>query len=126
TEDFLFGQTSALPGIRAADARRYIVSLLRQAWDYHASRFGLAPYRISSNALVWYFPKDFIDGNVVSFVDVAGKTRRKKLVGWSPRRNVHWHFGIEAKPVVGQESHFVLRPHVIFTTDGKTPLESKD
>ena len=79
---------------------------------------------MASGYLAW-FPQDkLIDGNKVSFVDDQQKRRRKQLVGWSEKRKIFWHAGFEAKPVMSDPTRMLLRPHVIFTEDGKTPLFS--
>jgi hypothetical protein len=89
-------------------------------------RRGLRSFEMSSGHLAWYLPKGFLESDRVEFQDDDGKKRRKSLVGWSARRNVFWHFAVEARPVLGEYPHFVLRPHVIFTTDGISPIESKE
>lgn len=46
-------------------------------------------------------------------------------MGRSEKRQVHWHFAVTVYASLGDNPHFVFRPQVVFTTDGKTPLESK-
>lgn len=125
-DTFLRGKCDELPGLAARDAHRFVTSMLRQAWNGAAKEAGLVGYENSSGAIVWYLPRGLIDGNRVTYTDGVGKVRRKLLVGWSDRRQVYWHFGVEAKPVMGRVPRFVLRSHVIFTTDGQTPLSSKE
>jgi len=124
--DFLRGNSSDLPGMKGRDAYNLAVNMLRQAWNFEMQRRGLRSFSMSSNALAWYMPNDFIRGNKVQFIDANGKKRRKSLVGWSERRKVFWHFAVEARAVLGGHPHFVLRQHVIFTADGVTPLASKE
>ncbi|HEX3116357.1 MAG TPA: hypothetical protein VHQ48_12820 [Bradyrhizobium sp.] len=78
-----------------------------------------------SGQLAWFLPDQLIEGNKVTFVDDAGKRRRKQLVGWSEKRQIYWHAAFEGRPVAGDPSRLVLRPHVIFTADGKNPIFSK-
>ncbi len=124
--DFRTGHPSDLPGLGEGEAHRYLVSLLRQAWNRSARARGLIPLQLASGGIAWFFPKGLVDGNKVVFRDYAGIDRRKTLVGLSKRRKVYWHFAVEAKPVLSQLSRLVLRPHVVFTEDGLTPLESKE
>jgi hypothetical protein len=125
-EDFLRGRPPELPGLPRWEANRLTVSLLRQAWNLCMERQGLRPFETASRQLAWYMPKGRLEGNRIEFQDDDGKKRRKALVGWSERRKVFWHFAVEARPVLGELPHFVLKQHVIFTPDGITPVESKE
>lgn len=126
TPSFLAGRPEQMPGLHAREAHNYVVSLMRQAWDDTAKSRGLKPYETASRALIWYVPKGLLESDRVAFVDYYGKQRRKSLVGWSERKQVHWNFGINAKPVLGDSPRYVLRPHVIFSTDGAVPLDNTD
>jgi hypothetical protein len=121
--DFLAG-TSTI-GIKRQDARNILSNLLRQAWTSHMRSRGLCSFELASGQLAWFFPDQFMEGNKVTFVDDAGKRRRKQLVGWSEKRQIYWHAAFEARPVIGDPNRLVLHPHVIFTADGKSPLFSK-
>jgi deoxycytidylate deaminase len=87
---------------------------------------GTRLFTTASGAIAWYMPAHFLEGNKITFTDKVGKRRRKALVGWSDRRKVFWHLAVEGRPVLGSCPHFVLRQHVIFTADGKTPVVSKE
>jgi len=122
---FLAGRLDEFPSLESPQARNFVTSLIRQAWDSEAAKRGLQSYRTASGALVWFPPKGLIDENRVTFSDARGKRRKKLLVGRSERRQVYWHFGVEAKPSLGRLNRIVLRPHVIFSSDGVNPLDSK-
>jgi hypothetical protein len=85
---------------------------------------GLIPFALASKANCWFLPKDKIDGNKAYFRDQVGKRRFKALVGFSPKRGVYWHFAGELRPLPNHPETLVLKPHVIFSEDGITPLES--
>lgn len=123
---FLAGRPPDLPGLEAKEAFNFVSSLIRQAWDSAAKDRGLLPYVTASGAVAWFPPKGLIEGDRVAFSDQAGKRRRKNLVGWSERRQVHWHFAVELKPTFGRLPRMVARAHVVFTTDGKTLVDSKE
>jgi hypothetical protein len=125
-EDLLQGTPNDLPGLPRWEANKIVINLLRQAWNLHMERRGLRSFEMASGHLAWYLPKGFLEGNRIEFQGDDGKKRRKSLVGWSARRNVFWHFAVEARPVLGEYPHFVLRSHVIFTPDGILPIESKE
>ena len=108
------------------EARNIVSSLTRQAWNSFAASRGLRPYQISSGAVAWFVPKGLLESDRVSFLDVAGKSRRKQLLGWSDRRKVHWHYAVELRPALGRFPRMVLRSHVVFTQDGATLLDSEE
>ena len=121
---FLDGARQTGPEVRRGDASNMVTNILRQAWENFARNRGLLPYEFSSST-GWFVPLDLIEGNKVDYVDGAGKNRKKWLVGQSKKRQVFWHFAVTAYATLGDDPHFVLRPQVVFTTDGRTPLESK-
>jgi len=122
---FLTGRPDELPGLEGRQARNFVTSLVRQAWDNEAAKRGLRSYETASGAIVWFLPKGLIEADRVHFSDGRGKRRSKLLVGRSERRQVYWHFGVEAKPFLGRVPRIVLRPHVVFSADGMKPLDSK-
>jgi hypothetical protein len=107
------------------EARRAIASLLRQGWDTACTNAGFSRFVLANNSACWFLESGFQVGNRVRFRDHRGIERQKALVGQSPRRGVHWHFAIEARPNVVDQS-LRLVPHVVFSEDGKTPLVSHD
>jgi hypothetical protein len=123
---FLKGNTAELPGLGARAAQNFVSNLLRQTWDSYAKSRGLVAYEVSSGAIAWFLPANAIEGNRVSFVDQNGKRRRKSVVGWSPRRQVYWHFALELYPVIARLPRMVARAHIAFTADGRSLLEDKD
>lgn len=126
TTEFLGGKVKDLPGLTRGEARKATVNLLRQAWNAKMELKGLRAFETASGHLAWYMPNGLIDKNRMEFLDNSGKKRRKSLVGWSERRKVFWHFAVEARPVLGEFRHYVLKQHVIFTADGTKPVESKE
>jgi hypothetical protein len=125
-DHFLQGKTSELPGLTRREANKLAVNLLRQTWNFHMRSRGLCAFETASGQIAWYMPKSFIEGDRVEFQDDDLRKRRRTLVGWSDRRNVYWHFAVEARAILGDIPHFLLKPHVIFTPDGITPVESKE
>lgn len=125
-DDFLAGRAVDLPGLPRWEARKFSVNLLRQAWNIQMKRHGLRSFEMASGYYAWYLPKGLAENDRVEFTDDDGKRRRKMLVGWSERRKVFWHFAVEARPILGESPHYLLRQHVIFTPDGSVPVESKE
>ncbi len=122
--DMLAGMPAEMPSVKRADARRMLVNVLRQSWNNAMEAKGLLPFQMADNSVAWFFPKDLVDKDNAYFIDQTGKRRRKAMVGRSEKRGVYWHLGFIAKPVVNDTPHFVMKAAIIFTLDGKTPLDS--
>lgn len=123
-QKFLKGEASGGPALRGVDARRMMVNLLRQAWEHFVLSKGLRRYEFAHGS-AFYVPRGLIEKDTVVFTDRNGKKRRKRLSGRSIKRNVYWSFAVSIHPVVGRQWHFELKPQVVFTTDGVTPIDSK-
>ena len=123
-EAFLKGKPPELPGMEAREARNHITSLIRQSWNRTMRARGMTAYEMANGNIAWSFTKGQIPDDKVYFIDHAGKRRSKKVVGRSEKRNVYWHLAFQAKPKMGDGGHIVLKPAVIFSQDGKTPLSS--
>ena len=123
-QGFLEARRQTGPEVKRGDASNMLTNILRQSWENFAKSRGLVPYEFS-NSTGWFVPRDLIAGNKVSYIDNAGKSRWKLLVGRSEKRQVYWHFAVTAYASLADPARFVLRPQVVFTTDGKTPLDSK-
>ena len=122
--EFLEGQATAGPQVSRRDARNMVTGLLRKAWEQFARNRGLLLCKFAYGS-AWFVPLDLIEKNTATFQDENGKRRRRRLVGRSEKRGVYWHFAVSGKVSIADPQHLALRPHVVFTQDGKTPLESK-
>lgn len=120
---FLSGHMTGGPQVPWLDARNIITGLLRQSWERFARSRGLLLCEFAHGS-AWYIPLDLIEGNTVTIRLEDGKSRRRQLVGRSEKRGVYWHFAVSAKVSIGEPRHLALRTHVVFTQDGKTPLDS--
>jgi|GEM_PF-83201 len=123
TSEFLEKDGSSFLIGHKADANRALSGLIRCGWDLFCKNAGMDRYDLSGTSHCWFFKSGSIPKNTVKFVDDKGITKRKTLVGRSEARKVFWHFGIEARPSIVDRS-IRLKPHVIFTEDGKTPIPS--
>jgi hypothetical protein len=74
----------------------------------------------------WFFTDQHFEENKIRFLNFSGRLVRRQLVGYSVKRRVYWHFGVQARCVLMSENlFFALTPHVTFSYDGKIPLSSK-
>ena len=106
-------------GLAPIDARRQVVSLLRQHWDAHCRSAGLSPFEFAGKSMAWWPTLGRIGDNLIGFPSPYGGGRRQ-LVGTS--RELRWHYGVTAIPRIGNGPSFTLVNRVIFTTDGTTPV----
>jgi hypothetical protein len=108
--------------LKRRDAQNVMVSLLRGAVEKHLERAGLIGVTLS-NGRVGYFHK--IDGGGLkrtAFVGPTGASGRRALGGFSPKKNVYWHYAPELYPFIEKQSRFSLTAHVVFSEDGETPI----
>ena len=123
-EDVINGRVTDGPDISRRDGRNMVTSLVRQGWELFAGQRGMLKYEFS-HGHAWFIPLDLAEGNLGRFKDQNGKVRRRRLVGRSEKRNVYWHLAVSCRVLIAEPVRLMIRPHVVFTTDGKTPLESK-
>lgn len=122
SERLISDPRSELPEFSRAVGRRVLVKLSRLAWNTSMTRQGMLPYELSGHRTSWYWPADAYVDRRISFRDSLGENRSRILVGKSKKYNMYWHFAIEAVPCFGEWDYFLLRPHVVFTTNGTSPV----
>ncbi len=103
-----------------------VKQLLRQAWQQCAAQRQLPLFQLSSRRKTVWFPSNLTPNNTVCFDGVDGKKCRRDLCGYrtitkltGERYRRHWHFGLEAVPVLYPFPVLALKSHVVFTLDGK-------
>ena len=101
--------------VSRANIRRKIVELLHKAIASTLNACGLVMYTTDYDH-TWYAPAAWRSGDKVSFSDVFGNRKWRKLVGKAGQ--YHWHIGISCRCRLDSPMRLVLRPRVIFTTDG--------
>lgn len=122
--NILNGEPNNLYGLEWSDSSRMLSYLLRTAWDNAMKLKDLRPYEMSSGKMAWYPVTGYAPSDKAHFADIDGVLRWRKLIGKSEKRQVHWHFGVEALPSIGKEPFLTLKPHVVFSEDGKVPISS--
>lgn len=123
-QEFIGGRWKQFPNLSPFVAKRILSNLTRQSWERTARKLGLSSFQLASRANCWFLSKDLLPGNKIQFQDHEGKRKTKTLVGHSKKRGVYWHFAVELKPLVNHPETLVIKPHVIFSEDGKIPIDS--
>jgi len=123
SEGIFNGDASDLLGVSRGDLKRSLSAIIKSSWDETCRQKGMLQYHLSNRRRCWFFPLGHFENDKVKYSDHAGKIRSKSLVGRSEKRNVYWHFAIEAQVQVNDQS-IRLKPHVVFTEDGQIPISS--
>jgi hypothetical protein len=105
-----------------------LTSILRLAWERKMQQTVLSVYELSNRAKCFYFLLGQIPDNRLFFESVEGKRTYRDIVGYATRleRRRHWHYGINAKPVLQPVPHYVIKGHVVFSDDGLKLWDSKE
>jgi hypothetical protein len=118
----LDSQPHSMAKLERREAVNMLSYLVRTAWDSTMRSKGLHSYAMASGRYAWYPIKGYSPDNWIKYLDMSATQRRKRLIGQSTRHQVHWHFAMEALPSISKISIMTLRPHVVFTKDGLTPI----
>jgi hypothetical protein len=85
----------------------------------------LLAFELASGRKCWYVPLPSTSSiERYPFADMQGKTRKKALLGRSDKYEVYWHLAVQANAGLGPMPRLATSLHVIFTSDGRTPLAS--
>jgi len=120
--DFLSGTSADSPYIAHREARNLVTNLIRQAWENAAKRRGLERYADASGLKVYWARAGLLQDDIGRFVRADGRRGWRKLVGRDNTRNLYWHFGVNAITNLLSPARLQLRPHVVFSVDGRTAL----
>lgn len=113
-------QGFAAAGIAGIDARRHLVSLLRQHWNAYCQGLALRSFEFAGKSLAWWPTLERVGEAMLPYPSPLGGTGRRQLVGSSYQ--LKWHYGVTAIPRLGAAASFTLVNRVIFTTDGQQPI----
>jgi hypothetical protein len=103
-----------------------VKGLIVEGWAKIAEDRELPQYEFSRKRKALWFPKGKVQGESASFIGADGRNRRRGLCGYRTVGKVgskytrQWHFGLEAVPILYPSPALALKPHVLFTRDGKT------
>jgi hypothetical protein len=123
--DFLEGTVTDPIGPHRRDANNWAVRMLRETFEAYLEARGLLAYAASAGT-VMFFPKDLLRDDRVHYTNAKGKRTRKNVVGFSKVLNAHWHLGMRAVVRLGEAPTVRLRPYVVFSRDGRKPLQDAD
>jgi TIR domain len=109
-------------GLHKTDARNIFADLVNQGLGRVLRTKGLKSYQMSNRAICWWLGQGAPDGRIGFLWKESNGNRQ--LQGFSPKRGVHWHFGISASFRSVPSLHVRVKSRLIFTEDRTTPLTS--
>jgi len=119
-------------GMRDSTFKHLFFSLLKRAfWKLALSR-GCQHYELSQKKRCFWLQEGVLENDSQDFTAMDGKRRRRGLVGFKTltvgkdgSKNIRkWHFALQAVPSTDFDLGLILSPHVVFSLDGQTPIES--
>lgn len=112
--------------IERSDGRRKIVDLIRQALDGYLARKGLTSTPMANGQLAWWWPKNDDNEGQIYFSWENGPAGRRQLIGYLPKSDIYWHYGLSLSAHLFPTHHIKLISRVIFSKDGQTPFGKSD
>lgn len=97
------------------DLKRFLVRLLKEAWNKYLAKRGLHQYEFSQNTKGFYYLINQLEKDKVHFT-YNGKPTYKQLVG--DFYEATWHYTLSATVLLRPIICFSLRAHLLFSDDG--------
>lgn len=105
------------------DLRRFLVRLLKTAWNNYLTKRGLHQYEFSQNTKGFYYLINQLEKDKVYF-SYNGKSTYKQLVG--DFYEATWHYSLSATVLLKPVFCFSLRAHMLFSDDGLAIWSNKN
>jgi hypothetical protein len=102
--------------------RNAVSQLLNEAWLQMVRAKELPLHELANRNQCLYFPSDFCEKDKIFFQNLSSE-RIYRTVSGKYKMLGFWHFGIQAKPLLRVQENvfgFIIKPHVVFSSDGKT------
>jgi hypothetical protein len=113
--------------------KKNLSHLLRMAWEQFMASRGLRLHSLANTSKCGYFISGKVEKDTLYFTGIDGNKAHRSIVGYKtvptgiPKQTTkrYWHFGIQGKPSQYPVLAYVIKPHVIFSSDGKEIWENK-
>lgn len=106
------------------EARRMYADLGSQAFDRFCRKRGLKGHLGSGRRVSWFGDIKTTPQGRVKF-DWPYRRGSRQIIGQSGKRNVHWHYGINAQLRTSPIAHFRLSARLVFSENGLDAIEDK-
>lgn len=100
--------------------------LMMSVWNSFLRKKGLFKYEFSGRRLAYYKPQISNNKNEIRFVYPFSNGKRKKrksLLG--KYKSLLWHYAISANVLIDPFFCYLVKSHLVFTSDGKTPISDE-
>lgn len=130
-QNFFIGESQAVTLCDLLERKggpKHLAQILRLAWEF-TLRKKLPGYENATGQFCYYFKRETVPGDTISFVGANEKKRHRGVVGYKsmPRGNTrYWHYALSAKPIIRPETLFLVKGHVLFSDDGLNLWANKD
>lgn len=112
--------------IESKDAYRKLVDLMRQALENYLTDQELSSTSMANGQLAWWWPNADDNEGKIRFAWENGPCGKRQIVGFLPKSNIYWHFGLSFSAHLSPIPHVKLISRVIFTEDGMKPFGKTD
>ena len=106
------------------DAHNQFGNLVRHALELTLRGKLLRSYELVNKQLAWWGDVGAVPSGQIRFSWEGGLKGRRVIVGYSPKRRLHWHYGVTPKVRAYPFPHVRFVGRVVFTEDGVTPIDS--
>jgi hypothetical protein len=103
---------------------RTLLDTNRQTWLKYIESISLPCYEMANGRQCVYFTQDMFKTKLQSFEIPDLLSGRRSLIGQVKGKT--WHFGISADISLEPVLAYIIRPHVLFSDDGKNIWTSTD
>lgn len=117
---------SRTQGIERIDANRKVVDLMRQALDRYLSNQELTATLMANGQFAWWYKKKQNNEGQINFSWEDGPIGRRQIIGFLPKSNIYWHYGLSFSAYLSPVPHVKLTSRVIFSEDGERPFDKPD
>lgn len=103
------------------EARRMYADLGSQAFERFCRKRGLTGYLGSGQRVSWWGDIKTLPHGQVRF-DWPYRRGSRQIIGQSGKRNIHWHYAVNAQLRTSPVDHFRLSARLVFSENGLDPL----
>lgn len=108
--------------------------LLRLAWELFLEQRRLPIRMLANETKCFYFTSGVVPNDTLYFETAEGGQSRRGVVGFKTFKNMqtgvsrkrYWHYALEAKPITYPQRAYVMKSHVLFSSDGRTIWDSRE
>jgi hypothetical protein len=108
----------------ASDAEKSLKMLLSKTLESLFLQNDLHIYKMSNNIRAYYLPRSD-DPKKVQFVYPDTSTKKGKNIN-GIFKEIYWHYAVSLRTILFPFVGFSLKSHIIFTTNGLSPIQDTD